>query len=143
MSLFFNLGPHELFLALIASGIFLIPFILYLVTLQNALKQVTIENREISPALVWLTLIPVFGIVWQLYIIVKISQSLKAEFKARDFYIDEQYPGLYLGIAFVILFCLSFFPLPFVPISAGTACLITWILYWVKINNYRQILKWR
>ena len=45
----------------------LVPAILFLLTQQNTLKTVRVENRMLPSGLVWLQLIPLFGQVWQFY----------------------------------------------------------------------------
>jgi len=64
-------------LIVIAFVIFLIPTILFLLTLQNTLKRVCKKNRMIEPGQVWLNLIPLFNIVWQFIMINRIADSLK------------------------------------------------------------------
>ena len=62
---------------LIVFGITLLPLIFYLLTLQGILQEVKPENRKMDPGMVWLTLIPLFGIVWQFIIVGNIADSLK------------------------------------------------------------------
>ena len=66
------------FLALIIIGICLIPFIFFLIELQNTLKVVKNENRKMKPGQVWLLFIPLFSIYWYFEVVNKIADSLKA-----------------------------------------------------------------
>jgi hypothetical protein len=48
----------------VACIIWLIPTIFYLKTLQDTLKEISVENRRMPPPNVWLLLIPLFNLVW-------------------------------------------------------------------------------
>ena len=68
------IDPFQIILILCFIGILLLPQIFFLMTLQNTVKEVSVENRTIQPSQVWLTFIPLFGIFWQFFIVYKISQ---------------------------------------------------------------------
>ena len=125
-------------LIIIASAIFLTPVILYLLTLQNTLKKVKKKNRTIEPGQVWLNLIPLFNIVWQFIMINRIADSLKAEFSERNISIKEDRPGAQIGVAYCILNLCGFIPM--LGGLASIAGLVCWIVYWVKISNYKNQL---
>jgi hypothetical protein len=130
------IGPF--ILIVIALAIFLIPVILYLLTLQNTLKKVKKKNRTIEPGQVWLNLIPLFNIVWQFIMINRIADSLKAEFSERNISIKEDRPGAQIGVAYCILNLCGFIPV--LGGLASLAGLVCWIVYWVKISNYKNQL---
>lgn len=131
-------GPSEIIIILFILGLTLLPQILYLITLQKTIKEISIENRKIEPNQVWLNIIPLFGLVWQFIVVNRIASSLNAEFKKREINILEEEPGRTLGIAYCTLFCCSIIPLlGFLAMIAGFIC---WIIYWIKINDYRKIL---
>ncbi|HVP14945.1 MAG TPA: hypothetical protein VMS88_05340, partial [Terriglobales bacterium] len=97
------LGFSLLFTILsIAWLVLLLPLILYLLTLQRALVACAVENRRMQPGLVWLQVIPIFGLVWQFFVVSAISGSLGAEFKKRGI-VEEPEPGKSLGLAMCIL----------------------------------------
>jgi hypothetical protein len=137
------LGPLELAFILGAVmfmfAVCLIPLIFYLITLQNTLYEVSIENRKLPAGQVWLILIPVFGLVWQFIVVNAIADSLKAEFLKRSIKTDEDRPGIQIGLAYCILQCCSI--VPFLGILASLAGLICWIIYWVKIHGYNLLLQ--
>jgi len=56
-----------------------IPAILFLVPQQRILQVIGPENREMSPGPVWLQLIPFFCLVWQFFVVVRISHSVSKE----------------------------------------------------------------
>ncbi len=103
--------------------------VFYLLTLQKALSRCAPENRAMNPGLVWLTLIPLFNLVWQFFVVINIAKSLAAEFQKRGLAVEEPKPGYTLGIVMCVgnLIC---FPV-------GLVC---WILYWVKISGYASKL---
>jgi hypothetical protein len=112
--------------------------ILYLLTLQNALKACSPENQKMPPGQVWLTLIPLFGIVWIFIVVNRIADSLKAEFAKRNIQVDEDRPGYAIGITYCILNCCGI--IPFLGILAALGGLVCWIIYWVKIAGYKNML---
>ncbi|HCA43702.1 MAG TPA: hypothetical protein DEP28_10680 [Bacteroidetes bacterium] len=114
-------------------------FVLFLNTLYDTLKNVQIENRKISPGEVWITLTPLFGLIWQFIMVIRISESLKLEFQERGIKINEQKPGYSVGICYCILCCFTMFPI--IGILATIGGIVFMIKYWVKINNYNKLLK--
>lgn len=135
------IGPQELIISmfLIIPALGLIPMIFYLLTLQNTLYAISSENRKMQPGQVWLSLIPLFGLVWQFIIVNRLADSLKAEFVSKNLKIDEERPGIGIGLAYCILFSFSLIPfIGFVIVIGGLIC---WIIYWSKINDYKIKLK--
>ena len=116
----------------------LIPAILYLISLQNTLNAVSPANRKTQPGNVWLMLIPVFNIVWNFLLVGYIADSLKAEFASRNQPVAEVRPGYTIGLWMCILNCCSFIPV--VNIFTGIGSLVCWIIYWVKIVEYKNML---
>jgi len=57
-----NLGFQEILLILIVLCGMIIPKIFYLLTLQNALKTISPQNRKMEPGKVWLLFIPLFSV---------------------------------------------------------------------------------
>jgi hypothetical protein len=134
-----GLGAPALLIILLAVGIGLLPKIFYLITLQNTMNSVSPENRKMSPGQVWLELIPLFNLVWQFFNVINVSDSLKKEFETRGMKPAEDRPGYSIGITFCILFCCSVIPV--LGALAAIAGLICWIIFWVKISNYRAELE--
>lgn len=131
-------GPAALVFVIIFLFVVLFPFVFYLMTLKSVIKEIGPENRKMPPDHVWLTLIPIFGIVWQFFIVIKMAESLKLELKKRNVYAIEEKPGYKIGIAYCILFSCSIIPgIGILMTFAGFAC---WIIYWIKINDYRNTL---
>ena len=86
-----------------------------------------------SPSLVWLMLIPIFGVVWHFFIVVNIAKSVRGEFRRRGI-VAEPSPGQALGLAMCGLLVVGF--VPFIGALAGFAGFVCWIIYWVKISRF-------
>jgi hypothetical protein len=135
-----QIGISELIvLALILAIIIILPVIFYLITLQNTFLAISEENRKMQPGLVWLTLIPLFGIVWEFVIVNRMADSLKAEFVKREIKVEEDRPGFNMGLAFLILSCCSIIPV--LGAFAGIGAVVCWIIYWVQISTYKAKLQ--
>jgi hypothetical protein len=114
-----------------------IPLIFYLLTLQKALSRCSPASRTLSPGLVWLLLIPFFGLVWHFVIVTSLAKSLHNEFTKRNIN-EAQNPGLGIGLATCILSVLSWIPHLR---GVGIAALVCLIIYWVKIAGYSARLQ--
>src|SRR5438045_3532909 len=67
----------------IVFAVIILLHILFLLNLHWTLAQVREPNREMSPGMVWLNLIPLFNIVWAIIMVSKIANSLRNEFEDR------------------------------------------------------------
>ena len=137
MSTFLGLSILLFFLIFFAAA--LLPMIFYLITLQRALNKCSPYNRTMPPGQVWLQIIPVFGWVWQFFVVGALSSSLEREYAARRMPIEAQ-PGRSLGIALGVLGICAVLPIPFLSIVLPIAYLVLWIMYWVKIAGYSRRL---
>jgi len=117
----------------------LIPLIFYLIMLQNTLHLVSPELRKMPPGQVWLQIIPVFGIIWEFFVVGAVADSLRAEFHKRNIQVAEARPGYNLGMAMAILMVCSV--IPSLGSIAAIAGLVCWIIYWVKIAGYKSMLE--
>ena len=145
-----NFGTVELLIVIgIFILIFLIPAIFFLLTQQNTLKAIQPLNRTMSPGEVWLQLIPLFNIVWQFVVVRRISESLQRELNSENrfsfegvshtsHYISDERPTYQIGMAFCILNCCSIIPI--LGTLARIAAIICWIVYWVKLSEYKKQL---
>jgi hypothetical protein len=143
---------------LLAFGI---PVILFLLAQQKALQAISLENREMSPGSIWLQLIPVFGMVWQFFVVIRIARSISKEMASKigESILDnsqvqikgtDESPTYTIGLAYCILTTLgviinystmhtssyltifgSFFEL------TGMVC---WVIYWVRLVNTKNKL---
>ena len=117
-------------LPLICVGIVIGVF--FLLNLRNLLRQVSPQNRAMQPDYVWLNLIPVFGYVWMIITVIKVRDSVRAEFERRGWSPQGDF-GFGVGLAFAILAIVSGL-LTFIPM------LVCWIIYWVKTSELARQL---
>jgi amino acid transporter len=134
-----GLGSAEVAVIFIVLLLFLVPYILYLVTLQNTIKACAEHNRRMSPGEVWLVLIPLFGLIWYFIMVGRIADTIAAELRSRNMPAEEERPGYGVGLTLCILSCCTW-----IPVLGGLASLgvlICWIVYWVKIAGYKRKLE--
>jgi hypothetical protein len=119
--------------------LFIVPLILFIVTLQNTLKIISPENRKMRPGEVWLTLIPLFGVVWQLVVVSRIADSIRDECLKLNISFKESRPTFTIGA----VYCFSFlvYLLPAFKIPASFVVMVTWILYWIEVNKYKKLFE--
>jgi hypothetical protein len=123
--------------------------IFYLLTLQKALSRVAPWNRLMEPGLVWLSLIPIFNLIWSFFIATRIPDSLRNEFRQRDLDDGSDY-GKGVGLANAIIGVLSFAlnmvsrlsrqPVVMITAPLGLISLILFIIFWVRIAGYSKKL---
>jgi hypothetical protein len=88
-------APWEL-----AAGLgVLVVGVFFVLTLQRVLCRCAQHNRAMTPALVWLDLVPLFGLVWNFVVVVKVAKSLGSELRSRGDATSSG-PVLILGLAF-------------------------------------------
>ena len=140
---------------------FLIPAILFLLTQQNTLKAVQPQNRLMKPGLVWLQFIPLFGQVWQFFVVSRIVGSIRKEIESgqedtllgiadADVAGDlGRRPTLAIGITYCTLNAISIFLN--LTLTAGKnssmtgwvalmalSGVICWIIYWVMLAGEKR-----
>lgn len=125
-------------LVLVMLLLFLIPTIFYLVSLQKALEVVSPENRMMPPGQVWLSLIPIFNFVWMFFVVNKIAASFQLECYRLNILTTELKPTQGIGSAKNILRLCTFIPV--LGAFAYLGFLVCWIIYWVKVNQYKNLI---
>jgi hypothetical protein len=78
----------------------------WLNNIATSLSKVHRQVRSGQPAQVWLTLIPVFGLVWGFIVNTQVSESLAREYRRRGWDSDEARPGFEIGVMTVVIACL-------------------------------------
>lgn len=129
---------HLMVVGFVFCGIFLIPAIFYLLTLQKALARCSPASRTMDPAMVWLCLIPLFHLIWNFFVVMALGRSLGNEYARRGIPRPEMLPGQSIGMAMSICLCCAIVPV--LNLLAGPAALVLWIVYWIKIANYSAML---
>lgn len=105
--------------------------ILFLLTLYRALKECAPENRTMEPGHVWLTFIPLVGIIFLIMALFKVPDSLQNEYRDRGLREDGDF-GKNLAIWYIVT-----------AFVCGLVSPILWIMYWVKIHGYVKTLQER
>ena len=141
----FSMDTHLLYILLFMGGLgVLLMTIFFLITMQRTMESVSPDLREMEPQLAWLMLIPLFSYVWRIILILRLADSLEEEFRRRKIEIMEARPGVGLGLTWAFLtaasFLISFLDVPAVFYILFLSGLTCWILYWVKIVSYRNLL---
>jgi hypothetical protein len=120
-------------LFLIWIAVLILPTVFFILTQQRALSKCSPANRTMSPGLAWLQIIPVFGFIWQFFVVSALANSLGNEFRARGIQ-EEERPGYGVGLAMCITrICVV---IPILGFFSLVASLILWIVYWVKIAGF-------
>jgi len=132
--------------------------VLFLLNLHRTLDAVRERNREMSPGMVWLNLIPIFNIAWQIITVNKIANSLRKEFEDRGWHTaDEGFArtvgmiwawGNVANLALSIMQNAAQFAdakpvamvLGLLGCPLGLAILVCWIMYCVQTYQYRKRL---
>lgn len=122
-------------------AIFIVPWILFLLNVRGLLARVSERNRGMAPDYVWLNFIPLFGLGWFVYMVVKVRDSVQAEYRSRGWRPNDDFGygiGLTAGILAICSLVLNW--VPFFGGLVGLAWLICWIVYWVKTNDLKNRL---
>lgn len=114
-------------------AVFLVPLVLYLLTLQNTLKAISPESRLMNPGQVWLMLIPLFNLYWQFMLVDKLSRSIGAECVRLSIPHDDYNPTYGIGLTMCVFNCLFW-----IPILGSFGSLISWIIHWIKVADYKK-----
>ena len=85
------------FLRLVELALLVTMTIFWLRSMQRALEACHPLSRNGEPGMVWLTFIPVFGLVWQFIATTRVSEALAREYHRRGWHSEEGRPGLELG----------------------------------------------
>lgn len=132
---------NSLWMMVVVSGaLLLVPLIFFLITQMNTIRQIDEENRSIKPGQVWLQLIPFFGLVWQFFVVTRISDSIRRQLYGAPLSTENgsahERPTYQIGMAYCVLICLT--AVPFISAVASLAGIICWITYWVKLHGYKE-----
>ena len=132
------LQPTHLIILLIVLGIFVLPFIFYILSLQRALEKCALSSRTLSPGSLWVLLVPLVNLIFHFIVVTGIARSLGNEFRRRNAVNIEPAPGQSIGMAMCI--CMVCGIVPVLGIFTSIAGFILWIVYWVKIVDYSRML---
>ncbi len=133
---------REYFILLVAVGfLFQVISLVLAYHIRATVRLVRKENRCLIPGQAWIIAIPLINIFYNFIIVRKLTDSLNNEFYDRQMAVDEnptQKQGYFMAYSFLV----SNFPLPaFISYIVVIACLICYVNYWIKVNEYRKLLK--
>jgi hypothetical protein len=128
----------------------LVVAVFYLLTLQKALSRVARRNRLMEPGLVWLSLIPLIGLVWSFFIATRVPDSLRNEFRERGNDDLSDYGkriglanailGVVVSAAYLLWSVASSLWWAFIVIPLVLVSLVLFIIFWVRIAGYSREL---
>jgi len=116
----------------------------FCLTMQKALNRVSESNRLMSPAMVWLMMIPCVDFIWSFFIVIQVPGSLQQEFRDRDRDDGSDY-GRTIGMTWAILIAVAI-PISVIPIVGicgsllSLGGLVCFLIFWVKIAGYSSQL---
>jgi hypothetical protein len=132
--------------------------VLFVRTLQEALRLCSPDNREMTPEQVWWNLAPIINVVYIFVTVDRVAKSLRKEFQERDLDDGGDY-GRLLGVG-MMLMPIAVFPIVHAALSSldvdpwrfrnfqvsarlGIASLTfaLFVGYWAKIASYNRRLR--
>lgn len=113
--------------------------ILYLLNIQNALKEVSDTNRQVPFINTWLLLIPLFNIVYAFIFYPKMAESFRREYEERELPQDGDF-GKSIGLIMATLGVARLIPIDILQSTLSLVGLILLIVLWVKVAKYKQTL---
>jgi len=126
------------FMILILIG-WIVALVFFLLQLQKLLNACTPGSRQMEPGMVWLNLIPFFGLGWMIYTVIKVRDTLKIDFPARNLETDDPEFSFPIGLAMGICFACGI--IPFLGYFSSIGGIVLLIMYWIKIHKYTAILE--
>lgn len=133
---------------LLFLALFFVPAVLFLLTQQRTIRLIQPHNRRIEPGEVFLQLVPLFGMVWQFFVVIRLSDSIRKELGETTFSFEgtpvvhsakEARPTFRIGIIYCTLF--SCYILPFIGRYLFLGGMICWVIYWVQLYRYKKKLE--
>ncbi|MGN6439669.1 MAG: hypothetical protein ACTHMM_24290 [Agriterribacter sp.] len=113
-------------------------FIFFLLTLQRTLEAIDISSRTMNPGTVWLTLIPIFSLIWQFIMVTRISESIKNECNRLHIPLSEPKPAYSAGITMAVLSLAAL--IPEIGTFISLLSIVAMIIYWRKVNTYKNLI---
>jgi hypothetical protein len=118
----------------------LVPMVFFLGSLQNALQKCAPASRTMKPGRVWLTLIPLFGLIWQFNVVLNLSDSLENEFARVGIPCPRLKGTMAVGVGMCICNSCVLVPVPLLRDLILAVGFVLWILYWGRIADLSRTL---
>lgn len=122
---------------LLMLALFIVPTVFYLLTLRRALILAGREHRRLEPGLVWLMLVPLFGLAWHFVLVRRVADAVQRWAKAHGQEVGDG--GWGVGLAACILCCCAV--LPVLGILGSVGGLVCTVLWWVKVANFNRLMQ--
>lgn len=138
-------------LVLVILAIAIVVQVLFLMNLRDLLRNVSPQNRTMDPNYVWLNFIPLFGTVWMFVTVIRVRDSVRAEYALRGLPVTGDF-GYGVGMTYAIVSVISggsslsrvnstsAAAVGGVVGVVGLVGLVCWIVYWVRTNELKQRL---
>jgi uncharacterized membrane protein YecN with MAPEG domain len=114
---------------------FMIPWILFLVTLQGTMNAIDPATRPVPGALVWLSLLPLVGVIWLMVYNILLASAVDKEMEKRG------NPDRSIGMAIAYVALMAVMVIPLLNLLAMIPLLIIWIMHWIKMSSMRRALQ--
>jgi hypothetical protein len=124
-------GSSILVVGLILA-VMLLPTIFYIIALQRAMSKVREPQRPLPGGLAWIGILPGIGIIWIGVFQLMLSRAIEKDFELAG-RSDHEKGGFPLAVAWAVAFVASFIPV--LGTVSAIACLVLWILLWVKYSR--------
>lgn len=134
---FLALGIGILLLYIILLVGIMLLVIYYYKTLIDLMAYVRPQNRVTGVANILFMWIPLFSLVYGFIVYPKISESVKNEYRSLGIKEEGDF-GRALGITLCAVSFGMF--IPFLNFLTPIALLVIWIILWVKMNGYKEVL---
>ncbi|MGA2080220.1 MAG: hypothetical protein ABSH53_06360 [Holophaga sp.] len=121
---------------LVCLAILILPTVFYLLSMQKALTLAGRENRRMEPGMVWLMFIPLFGMVWQFFIVRRVSEAVMNWAQGHGRNVADG--GWTIGLTACILCCCGIIPV--IGIFAAVAGLVCAIIWWAKVASFNALM---
>jgi hypothetical protein len=137
-------GTALMIVGLVSCVLLLLVFILaifFLVSMSKALDRCRPRNRSMEPGMVWLMLIPLFNIIWSYFLVNRVTESIKREFRSRGWPQSGDF-GQGIGMTACVIWSVNFFAqcIPYLGPVLFLVQVICWIVFWVKIAGFSSEL---
>jgi hypothetical protein len=99
--------------------------ILHLITVYKTFNLIAKRNRTMEPGMVFLVFVPLLGIVWPFFVVLRLAESLRNEFEDRGWDTEGESFGYGMGLTMAIL-----------NLTCGPIGLIFTIIHWRQISAY-------
>lgn len=115
-------------------------------TVQSAFQRISPDLQSLTPAQLWITVIPFFGSIWIFYVIWHLANALSEEFKRRKIVEFETFPGLGVGWAYAFFTVTAQLTLLIdettITVLLYIVSFILLIIYWTKIAAFNNKLNY-